>query len=206
MQIKDAIIKISDIHDQLLKTEVYRGFRASHMIIVGAIACAGSFFQHNIIGDNPGLKFIYYWLFIAVISGGISAVFLFYNYYFHKSYLTRKKTPQIMRQFFPGITAGAMITAGIIAFQPESITLLPGLWSICFAVSIFSIIPYFIQSAVWVALYYFIFGFILLYLISIGKAFEPWGMGATFGGGHIILGIMIFITLEKTNNEKNSEF
>ena len=206
MQIKEAILKISDIHDHLLKTEVYRGFRAAHMIIVGMIAFAAAFFQAAIIGRNPEIKFIYYWLFVAVICGGISILFFIYNYFFHKSYLTRKRTPQIIRQFLPGIAAGGIITAAIIAFKPADIQLLPGLWSICFALSIFSIIPYFIQSALWVAFYYFICGFVLFYLTSISKSFSAWGMGITFGGGHILLGIMIFVTLEKSKDEKSFEF
>ena len=206
MHLKEAILKISDIHDQLLKSEVYRGFRASHMILIGLIAFVAALFQPAVIGLIPDIKFIYYWLFTAVICCGISVLFFIHNYYFHKSYLTRKRTPQIIRQFIPGIAAGAIITSGIISFYPVGIYLLPGIWSICFALSIFSIIPYFLQTAVWIAIYYFIAGFVLIYLSSIGKSFSEWGMGLTFGCGHISLGILIFLSLEKSTDEKNVEF
>jgi hypothetical protein len=80
------------------------------------------------------------------------------------------------------------------------IRFLPGLWAILFSLGNFASLPYLPRSIFWLALGYFLAGVVLLGLADSGLSLSPWGMGLTFGGGHIIAAALMYWSLEREDS------
>jgi len=202
MKVNEAIEQISEIHDHLNRTEFYRGFRSVPVALSGLAGCLAAFLQPTFLGRSPApLTFVYYWTLVA--SGNLSMIILFtlYCYLFQENRLERKRTRHVWAQFSPSLVIGLLLTLSIVPLGNDVIALLPGLWAFVMSLGIFATGPFLPRMSRWMAMYYLLAGFLLLGLAQKGLAFSAWGMGLTFGLGQFIGAAILYLNLERKNDD-----
>jgi hypothetical protein len=193
MEIQRALSQISEIHEHLAKTDVYRGYKAVPVGLSGVIALLAAAFQHHFV--NNAETFLAYWLAVALIAAGTAGGGIVYSYFLQESPLARRSTRVAVGQLLPCIVAGVAVTA--LAPRPEAVQYLPGIWAILFSLGVFASRPYLPRITGWVALYYLVAGSALFAVADGGRSLSPWGMGITFGFGQILAGIVLYWDLER---------
>jgi hypothetical protein len=182
MNVHEALGALAEIHQQLAKSEVYRGYHPTATAasgMCGLVACA---VQPWVVPSGDALGFIRYWLPTAVMCAVVSGSVTLFRYLSIDSELDRRRTRQVVGQFLPSLVAGAML--GLVWYRLEaSVELLPGLWAICFSLGIFSSRPYLPRAAGWVGLFYLAAGCAWLWWPPVDLAEAGRAIGVTFGAG-----------------------
>jgi hypothetical protein len=91
---------------------------------------------------------------------------------------------------------GAVVTA-ILLQRAGSAAMLPGLWSMLFALGIWSSRPYLPKAIGLVALFYVLAGTWLLAGARGTHVPSPWEMGLTFGVGQSALALVLYLNIER---------
>ena len=202
MDINDAINQISEINSHLTRSEVFRGYRPLTVFFIGIAALANclvlTFFKINDISFVLTVWTVLgSFLFLLITLGIIlSAVRSGENFLKHQ-------TIRILIQFVPALAAGAVIT-WLFLKSPQTAQYLPGVWALFFAVGIFSMKPYLPGTVIIAGLYYLVAGTVLLYaslvMGSLGHIISLWGVGLTFGSGHVITAIILLLSLKEVKS------
>ena len=183
MDLPRALGQLADIHQQIAKGEVYRGYRSLPVAASGLMGLAAAWAQTPALGASDPVGFVVYWTVIAACAGFVGASEIIYNYVVHDDGAARRQTRQVVGQFLPSMLAGAIITASFVRLSAALIPLLPGLWAICFGIGIFASRPYLPRASGWVALFYYAAGVVLLWNARGPEPLRAWWVGGTFGAG-----------------------
>jgi len=198
MDVTRALDQIAEIHEQIAKGEVYRGYRSLPIAASGAIGVAAAWIQPAEVARDP-IAFALYWMVVAVAAMFVGSSEILYNYVIHASASGRRRTRKVVGQFLPSVFAGGAIAVCFCRLDPSLVVLLPGLWAICFGLGAFASRPYLPRASGWVALFYYAAGFVLL---SIGRGdgagFSGWWIGITFGTGQLLAALVLWWNLERT--------
>ena len=200
MEIDKALEKIDQIYGHLAKGEVYRGYRPLPVALTGAVAIIGSLAQAWFLPDLTPIGFVVFWVAIAVASVGLVTAALLKRHVATPSVVHRRATWRVVCQLLPALTAGAAVTLLFGRFYVALIPLLPGFWALLFSLGIFASRPYLPRATGWVGLFYFVAGVVLLAVAETGATLSPLAMGATFGPGQLVSGLVLFYNLERTDN------
>lgn len=188
MEVRDALDQLDRIHDQLTKTEVYRGFRVPAVALVGCVGLLAAVAQRWLVPDGAPTAFVWYWSAVGgtgVLVGFGAAV---RSYLFREDDFERRRTRRVMGQFLPCVLAGAMLTAAFgrtEAFVP----LLPGVWAVVFGLGVVAVRPHLPPAVGFVGVAYVMVGGLLL-------AWRPndpsgWSVGGVFGVGHLVTAVIL---------------
>jgi hypothetical protein len=176
-----AADQISAIHQQLVKTEIYRGYRPLPVALSGICGAAASLFQPHLVPRGDVRTWVVYWSIVAVFSGLVAGSGTVLNYLWEPEH-GRRRTRRVLGQLGPALLAGAVIAlVGVVDTQLAPY--LPGLWAILFGLGIFASRPYLPRTTGWVALYYLTAGALLL-LFGRGTS-SAWVVGGTFAVGQL---------------------
>jgi hypothetical protein len=104
-----------------------------------------------------------------------------------------------VEQFLPSVVVGALLTACIYRGAPQVAWTLPGLWSLIFALGIFASCRLLPRQVFWIALFYLLAGCVGLLWGQDSRAFSPWQMGITFGGGQLMSAAILYWVLERSD-------
>ena len=189
-----ALAQIADIHRQVAKGEIYRGYRSVPVAASGVVGLAAAWAQPARLGTSDPLGFVLYWTVIAACAGFVGASEIVYNYVVHEDFAARRRTRLVVGQFLPGVLAGAVITASFVHLSAALVQLLPGLWAICFGIGTFSSRPYLPKAAGWVSLFYCATGTTLLWTAA---PLSAWSIGATFAAGQLLAAVVLYVSLER---------
>ena len=181
MELDKAISQISEIHAQVLRNEVFRGFRTPPLAATSALAFAAAGVQSLWLPAADLAELLVLWASYAALCGVICGTDLLHRCSL-KGRRFRQQAMLAMLQFAPALVAGVAI-AGVLMLHPTSAALLPGLWTIVFALGIFSSLPYLPRALAWVSSYYLVIGVALLATSQQGVLPSPWTLGLTFGCG-----------------------
>ena len=165
-----ALDQIAEIHRQIAKGEVYRGYRSLPVAISGLIGLVAAWLQPPSLGLTDPIGFLTYWVVVAAAAALVGSREILYNYAVKENATGRRLTRRVTGQFLPSLIGGAGITVCFAHVGAALVPLLPGLWAICFGVGIFSCRPYLPRASGWVALFYYAAGFTLLW---IARGAEP---------------------------------
>src|SRR4051812_14370440 len=69
MKVADALSQIAEIHDQLTKAEVYRGFRPAPVALSGLVGVAAATVQPWLLVTTDYTTFVRYWLVVGLLAG-----------------------------------------------------------------------------------------------------------------------------------------
>jgi hypothetical protein len=196
MDLSRALGQLADIHQQLAKGEIYRGYRSVPVAASGLIGFAAAWAQVPGLGAADPIGFVEYWTVIAACAALVGVSEIIYNY-IRDGGAERRRTRQVVGQFLPSLIGGAIISASFVRLSPALVPLLPGLWAICFGIGIFSSRPYLPRASGWVALFYYAAGVPLLWMAHGTEPLHAWWVGGTFGVGQLLAAFVLFWNLER---------
>jgi hypothetical protein len=197
MDLPRALGQLADIHQQIAKGEVYRGYRSLPVAASGLMGLAAAWAQTPALGASDPVGFVVYWTVIAACAGFVGASEIIYNYVVHDDRAARRQTKQVVGQFLPSMLAGAIITASFVHLSAALMPVLPGLWAICFGIGIFASRPYLPRASGWVALFYYAAGVALLWNARGPEPLRAWWVGGTFGAGQLMAALVLYWNLER---------
>lgn len=193
-----ALDQIAEIHQQIAKGEMYRGYRSLPLAASGLMGLAAAWLQPTSLGSADPIGFVVYWTAIAAGASFVGSSEIIYNYVVHESASRRRKTREVVGQFLPSVLAGAAVTVCFAHLSPTLVSLLPGLWAICFGLGTFASRPYLPKASGWVALFYYAAGFTLLWVARGSEPLTGWWVGGVFGVGQLLAALVIWWNLERT--------
>lgn len=198
MDIEKAVEQISDIHRHLAKSEIFYGYKPKAVLAVGFTAILTASFQTWVAAPVDDMTFLIQWLVVAGVIIVIMGGNIGYNYLKSGSDFEIQQMSKVFLQFVPSLTGGSIITAVFLAFESAAAAFLPGIWAILFGLGLFSMRPYLPKMIGFVALFYLLTGGVLLMLVRYNLSYSPWGIGFTFGSGHIFAAIILHLNNERT--------
>jgi hypothetical protein len=194
-----ALDQIAEIHQQIAKAEVYRGYRSVPLAFSGAIGLAAAWLQPLDLGSTDPQEFLVYWTVIAAAAAFVGSSEILYNYLVREPAAGRRRTRQVVGQFLPSLMAGALIAIFFVRRDPALVALLPGIWALCFATGTLASRPYLPRASTIVGGYYFLAGVALLSAAG-ARSLTGWWIGGTFGAGQLLAAVVLWWTLERTPN------
>jgi hypothetical protein len=199
MELHQAVSQIDAIWSQIARTQTFRGYRPATVAVTGVLGLIAAMVQ-PLVAPTPVHAvddYILLWVSVAVASVLMVMLELWNSYWRTESPVARRLLRHAVRQFVPCLCAGAAITWAIADFHPQNITLLPGLWALCFSLGVFASLPFVTPSVVWLALYYFLAGSACLSFGRSAEVLSPWVMGGMFGGGQLLMAAALLTSRER---------
>ena len=187
MHVREAIDRLDQIHDQLTRSEVYRGFRVPSVAAVGVLGLLAVALQPLV----PGVGFVWYWIAVAGAGGLIGTAAALHAYAYREDEFDRRRTRRVMAQFLPCLLAGGAVTAGL-ARVPELVSFLPGLWAVLFGMGVIAARPHLPPAVGLVGLGYVAAGAALLLRAVPGAEPSAWAVGGVFGVGHLATALVLW--------------
>jgi hypothetical protein len=204
MDLREALTQISEIRQQVARTETFRGYRAAPVAFSGIVAWTAALFQSRYMPapDTDRLAYLALWVGAAIMSMIITGVFMWLHCRQSRLMLTRTNTTLAIGQFLPCVVAGGLVMCVLIYHVPDALWMLPGLWSILFSLGIFASWRLLPKATFWVAVYYLGAGILCLMFAQGEFAFSPWAMALPFGVGQLLAAGILYWTLERPHGEK----
>jgi hypothetical protein len=207
MQLDEALRQISDIRQQMARSEVFHGYRS---ITVGFSGIAGLFAAaiQPWWAPSPEIdlgRYLGLWLGVAAVSLTVAGIELYWRAQRAGPGLARQHTLLAIEQFLPCVLVGALLTLCIYRSAPHVAWMLPGLWSLIYGLGVFASYRLLPLQVFWVGVYYVLCGFGCL-LLGLGEhVLSPWQMGISFGGGQLLGAAILYWTLERTDVSSPNE-
>jgi hypothetical protein len=196
MELPRALAQIAEIHEQVTKADVYRGYRSVPLAASGLTGLIAAWLQPSGLSADP-IGFVVYWFTVASLAGFVGISEIVYNYVVHDEARARRRTRRVVGQLLPSLLGGAIVTACFVHLGAALVPLLPGVWAICFGIGIFASHPYLVRASGWVGLYYYAVGVTLLWNASDPETLNAWAVGGTFGVGQLLTALVLYWNLEQ---------
>ena len=197
MDVTRALDQIAEIHQQIAKGEVYRGYRSLPLAASGLIGLGGAWLQPPSLGTVDPIGFVLYWAAIAAAAGFVGSSEIIYSYALQDDASSRRMTRKVVGQFLPSVVGAAAITVCFTHLSAALVPLLPGLWAFCFGIGTFASRPYLPKASGWIALFYYAAGFALLWIARGPEPLTGWWVGGTFGVGQLLAALVLWWNLER---------
>jgi hypothetical protein len=188
-----ALSDISSIRAQLAASTQFRGiapgFNAVMAVLVLVIAVAQSLHPERWVDD--GLRFVLVWALLIGVTCAVAAVEAVLRSQRLHGQLASAMLNSALQKVLPFAVGGLVITSVIIGYSPESIWLLPGLWLLMIGLLGFSFVSTLPRAIIWVAIWYFLCGAIVLMVAGSSRMLSPWMMGIPFAIGHVSVALIV---------------
>jgi len=195
MHLDAAIHQLSEIHAQLLRSEVFRGYRSRSMAATAGLAGLAAAGQQALELGADGDGFARLWMAVAALAAGVCAADLWLGLR-AASPAERGRTLRVVGQIAPAFAAGAALPFVLLRPEIGAVGLLPGLWALVFGLAVFASRPFLPRAVGWVGLWYCGAGIAQLVTASRGVP-GPWSMGITFGVGQALAALVLRLGLER---------
>lgn len=199
MELDDALRQISDIRQQMARSELFRGYRSATVGFSGVLAILAAALQSRWI-VSPESDLGYYlglWLGVATVSLIVAGSEMVWRARNAGPGLARDRMQQAVERFLPSLIVGALLTVSIYRGAPPVAWMLPGLWSLVFGLGVFSSYRLLPRPVFWVGCHYVLAGCGCVLWGQGDNAFSPWLMGVSFGGGQLLGAAILYWTLER---------
>jgi hypothetical protein len=202
MELRDALAQISEIRQQVARTEVFRGYRAVPVAFSGVVALAVAGIQQVWLPD-PRQNIVGYlslWVAAALASLLATGAEMLVHCWRAGSSLTREMAWLAVSQFLPCVAVGGLLMFVLAGSSPENVWMLPGLWQLLFSLGIFASYRLLPRPTFYVAVFYLCAGTMCL---TLGEAaLSPWAMGIPFGLGQLFAAAILYWTLERDDDHE----
>jgi hypothetical protein len=199
MELRQALAHVSEIREQLARTEVFRGYRSLTVAFSGVVGIVTAVVQ-AIWLPQPNERLVAYlvlWVGAATINVIVVGAEMCARACSARTSLARQTTIFAAQQFLPALVAGALLTL-VIARQASDVAwMLPGLWAILFSLGIFASCRLLPRAVSVAGLWYLAAGVFALIWGQGAAALSPWIMGTAFGGGQLLTAYILWLTLER---------
>ena len=193
-----ALDQIAEIHRQIAKGEVYRGYRSVPMALSGGIGLCAAWMQPAGLAAADPDGFVVYWTVIAAAAALVGSSEIIYNYIVKEDASARRATRQVVGQLAPSLAAGVLITVAFAQVSAALVPLLPGIWAICFGLGTCACRPYLPRATGWIGLFYLAAGAALLLNARGAAPVTGWWVGGTFGAGQLLAAAVLWWNLERS--------
>jgi hypothetical protein len=203
MDLRDALTQIAAIRQQVAQTETFRGYRAAPVALSGVLAWVAAGVQAWLLPDPTHHlgAWLTLWIGAALCSLAITSVAMALHCWHTREPLARTLAGLAVGQFLPCLVAGGLVTAVFWLHIPQSLWMLPGLWSILFSLGIFASFRLLPRATFFVAVYYLAAGIVCLAWAQEEHAFSLWAMALPFGIGQLLAAGILYWTLERPNGD-----
>lgn len=191
-----AVAEIAAIHAHLAARELYRGWRSVPVALSGLVGIVAAVVLTARQTDGDAWTFLRTWFAVGIGAMAAGCAEIAWHYARHAGALERRRTRIVMAQLLPALVAGGLIPLALVRLNPAFVVAAPGLWAICFGLSIVSARACLPPASGWAAAYYMTAGAILLVTAGPGVP-APWTVGGTFGVGQGLVAILVHATLER---------
>lgn len=177
-ELDDALARLSDIHAQVARGAIFRGYRAAPVAAMGGVALLGAAVEAIAYPGFGAAAHAWFWLGVAAVCATIGAVDM---------WCTRRSLPVrtvsiAVAQLVPSLVVG-LVLGLLLADRAE---LLPGVWTMVFGLGVLASRPYLPSAVLGVALFYVVAGVAMAFAARDGAVVSPWAMGLTFGVGQVV--------------------
>ncbi len=188
-----ALAEISAIRGQMARASEFRGYGPATFTVTALLAAVAAVGQSIWLKDPAANvpAYLGLWIATATLSAAIIGFEMVTRSRRMHSDLAGEMIRAAVEQFLPAAAAGALITATLWSFAPQSLSLLPGLWQIIFGLGVFASCRFLPRAMVLVGVWYLAAGLICLAHCSGSQAFSPWAMGLAFGIGQGLVAIVL---------------
>jgi hypothetical protein len=191
MHVHEALERLDQIHDQLTRSEVYRGFRVSAVVAVGVLGIVAAAIEPVV----PGVSFVWYWIGVAGLCASLGLAAALHSYAQREDEFERRRTRRVMAQFLPCLLGGAAITLSADR-APELVAFLPGFWAVVFGLGVIAARPHLPRAIGVVGFGYVVVGAALLLQTDPGNPPSGWAVGGVFGIGHLATALVLWRGVE----------
>ena len=199
MDLREALLQISEIRSQMARTQVFRGYRSATSAFSGIVAIVAATLQ-SIFLPHPLQEIGWYialWCGSALLCVAMVGVEMIVRTRKLASPAQSQLTLLAVEQFLPSLVAGALLTAVLVAFLPQAIPMLPGLWLIFFGLGVFASCRLLPRTTFIVAGFYLLAGMAVLMLAQGPWTLHPFVMGVPFGIGQFLAAGILYHQLER---------
>jgi hypothetical protein len=201
MELRQALAQVSEIREQLARTEVFRGYRSLTVGFSGLMGLAAASVQAAWL-PQPTERlgtYLTLWIGAAAVNVVVVSAEMWSRARIARTDLARQTTLFAVEQFMPALVAGGLLTLVIARRVSESAWMLPGLWAVLFSLGIFASCRLLPRAVFIVGVWYLVGGILALAWGQGEFALSPWFMGITFGAGQLLAAAILHITLERSD-------
>lgn len=198
-----ALGDISAIRKQVANTTEFRGYGPVTLSVTGALAILAAIAQALWIPRaNERLpEYLLLWVGTAAVSLGLTAWQVQRRARRIHSALSQEMIRMAAEQFLPSLAAGLLLTVVLLRFQPQTASMLPGLWQIIFSLGIFSSCRFLPKATIIAPCWYLLCGLICL-MFGETQALSPWAMGIPFGAGQLLIAAVLYFGSQEAADEE----
>jgi hypothetical protein len=189
-----ALADIVAIRSQLAAGTAFRGYGPAAMAATGGVALVTAVLQFSWLDDptNHPLACFLGWATAAALSALMIWVEMQARSRRHHSGLADAMIHQAVEQFLPSAAAGLLLAAMLWKFAPETLWLLPGLWQLLISLGVFASVRSLPRTVALGGAFYFLAGFMVLFLASGNHELSPWTMGLPFAIGQSLMAAILY--------------
>jgi len=202
MDLHDALTQLDHIQKQLAHSATFRGYRSVPAALSAGIALLAATAQMiwlPSVSEHPW-QFVLLWVGVAVVCGFIQLLEIVLWARKEGRQVTTRLTVRALEMLIPCLVAGACLTLALVCVAPDSLWLLPGLWSLLLCLGIFASLPVLPRAISLLGFHYFFSGIACIVVFRGPWAFSPWSMAITFGGGQFLAALLLYFTLERRHD------
>ena len=201
MELNEALSKIAEIHLQMARTRLFRGYRSNTTLFSAVVAIATAAAQALLIPDpaHHEMAYLSLWCTAAVVCLVVVGAGVVLRYWRTDSPVERELTLVAIQQFIPCLVVGGLLTYIFARFAWGSVWLLPGMWTILFGMGILASRPLLPREIKWIGAFYLLCGLMSIVWARVGEPFSPWAMGIPFGVGQAAAAAVLYLKLERTD-------
>lgn len=193
MELEEAASQISEIHAQMLKSEVFRGYRSLPVATTGILALLAALLQPGLQASTDPTSRAWYWVVVALLCAVVCFADLAVIFWQEESPGQRERIKKAVGQVLPALVAGAVVTWTLI--DTPAARFLPGLWLLIFSLCLFGSRLFLPRRVGLVALFYFCVG--AMWLLDPSIAASPLSLGLPFACGQLALAAVLYHNLER---------
>ena len=198
MELDEALERIAAIHQQMVRGQMFRGYRAATTALSGALAFLACGAQGLFLQESP-LPCLGMWAGVAFLSLLIVAIEMTMRCRRSGSPLEREMTIGAAEHFLPTIVTGGLLTFVLVQFTDDLLWMLPGLWAILFGLGVFASRRMLPRPVIFVGAHYLLSGLLCIAILQGGKLFPAWTMAMTFGAGQLFAAAILWWSLERND-------
>lgn len=199
--IQRAAADLSLIRMQLTRSATFRGYRTLTVASSGFVGILSATLQAYLLPEPAAYPqyFVALWCIAAAVCLAAAGADMLVDLKRTQSSLAKTLTRQAVGHFLPSLVLGAGVTFAVALRYSETmsvtVSLLPGIWALLFALGCFASAPVLPRVAVLSGYWYGIAGILAIFWHDL--ALDPWCMGTIFGGGQLLTTFWLYWYLER---------